>query len=148
MLAFLFFCVRVALVVTSIALSFVAFYTGFKCMKTDHLRDKGGESRVLGEYKVIFRFCVIVGAVAKLLFWLVIPDLGNTLSLLIIGDFAALLAIDAVALVFMLIPFHRWVNKEKYVACSLHSSVRWIIYSASGVLVDCLLVYLTGFPAA
>ncbi len=135
---------KLSLVIVNIALSLGMFFIAVRSMKNDHLARRDDSGYSIASYKSFFNKCVGVGIVVKFFYWLVIPDVNSIVSYMIMFDMAMCVLIIAAAFLFML-PLHL-IKKDKFVKCSVASSVLWIIRAAVAVLAYCILAYFISAP--
>jgi len=145
MFGLLFFLLKEAMVLGSFGMSIIVFVKCLRYFLACCNAEVEVNSAAMAECQNTFGFSVIVGAILRFLYWLLIPDLSNTLAILIITDLLAIIGVILASVIFMIVPFHR-ISKEKFRKVSIFKSTAFIKYSIAGILAEFVVIYLTGFP--
>ena len=145
MFGLLFFLLKVAMVIGSFGMSVTVFVRCLRYLLACRSVEFEVKQIDFNECINTFRFTIITGGILRFLYWLLIPDLSNTLSILMIADLLAVLGTLVVSLVFMTVPFYR-INSDKYRRVPVSRTSAFVKYSIAGILAEFVVIYLTGFP--
>lgn len=132
---------KIALIIVNIALSGGMVISAFCAMKNQRSTN---DYHDVDTYKNFFVKSVIIGIVAKLFYWLVIPDVNRVVSYLIMLDIFVCVIIILMAFFFMLpLPF---LKSENDINSPVSSSVMWIAKSSVAILAYFVLAYFISAP--
>ncbi len=135
---------RIALIIVNIALGLGMWFIASKAMSNEHLVKRDNSKYSQDGYKKFFAQCVWTGVCVKFFYWLLIPDVNNIITYILLFDVLMCVLIVFTAFFFML-PLHK-MKSDKYVKCSVAGSVSWIIRAALTVLGYCVLAYFISVP--
>ncbi len=147
MISLLFFLLKSAMIIGSLAMSITVFIKSFRYLVACRSINSNVNNATLAECKNTFTFAIFFGSLIRFLYWLLIPDLSNALSIAIVVDLLAMVGVIVLSFVFIIVPFHL-IAKTKYRRVSVIQSAVFVKYAVIGILAQFVVVFLTGFPGS